>query len=124
LNTPGAIALVNFVNQNGEVEMLRSILIFCAMFMAVGTANAEPLKLTNTQMDMVTAGDLGLPNHGKVIFEGFDNAAPVDGHPNFFRSDRAFTATTGHGPSVGGAGNEGPWSAGVMSPAIECIGCF
>ena len=36
--------------------MLRTILIFCAMFMAVGTANAEPLKLTDTQMDAVRAG--------------------------------------------------------------------
>jgi len=26
------------------------------MFMAVGTANAEPLKLTDTQMDTVRAG--------------------------------------------------------------------
>lgn len=102
--------------------MLRTILIFCAMFMAVGTANAEPLKLTETQMDMVTAGDLGLPS-GMTIFEGFDNPAPGEFHPNFGRSLRAIEATTGHGPSVGGIGNEGPWSAGVMSPAIECIGC-
>lgn len=36
--------------------MLRTTLIFCAMFMAVGTANAEPLKLTDTQMDTVRAG--------------------------------------------------------------------
>jgi len=85
-------------------------------------ANAGPLKLTDTQMDRVTAGDLGLPN-GKIIFAGFDNAAPGEFHPNFDRSSRAIEATTGHGPSVSGLGNEGPWSAGVMSPAIECIDC-
>ena len=103
--------------------MLRTTLIFCTMFMAVSMANAEPLKLTDTQMDMVTAGDLGLPS-GMTIFEGFDNAAPGELHPNFGRSGTAFTATTGHGPSVEGMGNEGPWSAGVASPAIECVGCF
>jgi hypothetical protein len=102
--------------------MLRTTLIFCTMFMAVGMANAGPLKLTDTQMDMVTAGDLGLPS-GDTIFEGFDiAAAPGDFHPNFDRAGTAVTATTGHGPTVSGW-NEGPWSAGVMSPAIECIGC-
>ena len=101
--------------------MLRTTLIFCTMFMAVSMANAEPLKLTDTQMDMVTAGDLGLPS-GMTIFEGFDNAAPGEFHPNFGRSDTAFAATTGHGPSVGGAGNEGPWGATQVSPVISCTG--
>jgi hypothetical protein len=103
--------------------MLRTILIFCAMFMAVGTANAEPLKLTDTQMDMVTAGDLGLPSD-MIIFEGFGTQGNQGGfHPNFGRSDTAFEATTGHGPSVGGTGNEGPWSATVVSPQISfCAG--
>lgn len=102
--------------------MIRSTIIISTIFLAVGVANAAPLKLTNTQMDMVTAGDLGLPN-GKVIFVGFDNPAPGEFHPNFGRSARAVEATTGHGPTVSGW-NEGPWSAGVMSPAIECTGCF
>lgn len=102
--------------------MLRTTLIFCTMFLAVGMANAEPLKLTDIEMDMVTAGDLGLPS-GDVIFAGFDNPAPGDFHPNFGRNSAAVDATTGHGPTVSGP-NEGPWSAGVMSPAIECIGCF
>lgn len=102
--------------------MIRSTIIISTIVLVVGVANAAPLKLTNTQMDMITAGDLGLPN-GKVIFVGFDNPAPGEFHPNFNRSPRALEATTGHGPSVSGLGNEGPWSAGVVSPAIECIGC-
>ena len=95
--------------------MLRTTLIFCTMFLAVGMANAEPLKLTDTQMDMVTAGDLGLPN-GKVNFAGFDNAAPGEFHPYFLpgfelRKGAAIT------------GNEGPWSAAFNSPVIDCVGC-
>ena len=102
--------------------MIRSTIIASTIFLAVGVTNAAPLKLTDTQMDTVTAGDLGLPS-GNVVFVGFDNAAPGDFHPNFDRAPRALEATTGHGPSVEGMGNEGPWSAGVASPAIECIGC-
>ena len=93
--------------------MLRTILIFCAMFMAVGTANAEPLKLTDAQMDTVTAGLL-LPN-GKRVLDNFDNPAPHDGHPSFFRSQTANDATTGPGPN---GLNEGPWSAHFQSPVI------
>ena len=36
--------------------MLRTTLIFCIMFMAVGIATAGPLQLTDTQMDAVRAG--------------------------------------------------------------------
>jgi hypothetical protein len=106
---------VNFVIKKRGVEMLRTTLIFCTMFMAVGTANAEPLKLTDTQMDMVTAGDLYLPN-GKHMFQGFDNAAPGEFHPYFlpgFAPRKGFTMS----------GNEGPWSAHQNSPVITCPSC-
>ena len=36
--------------------MLRTIMIPCTMVLAMGMAHADPLKLTDTQMDMVTAG--------------------------------------------------------------------
>jgi hypothetical protein len=103
---------VNFVKTKGGVEMLRTILIFCAMFMAVGTANAEPLKLTDTQMDMVTAGELNLP-HDNLVFGGFDNAAPGDFHPYFNNPGKGLTMS----------GNEGPWSAHQNSPVINCNSC-
>ena len=93
--------------------MLRTILIFCAMFMAVGTANAEPLKLTDTQMDTVTAGELNLPN-GTSVLDGFDNPAPGADHPNFGRSSKGFDAS---------GGNEGPWSAHFNSSKIGCASC-
>ena len=96
--------------------MLRITLIFCAMFMAVGTANAGPLKLTDTQMDMVTAGELNLP-HDNLVFGGFDNAAPGDYHPYFlpgFEPRKGFTMS----------GNEGPWSAHQNSPVIGCASCM
>ena len=118
--------------------MLRTILIFCAMFMAVGTANAEPLKLTDAQMDGVTAGGLLLPNL-REVFVDFDNPAPFDAHPNFdndtgggARSTTAAnyyggvggdSATALKGPVNGEFGNEGPWSAHFASPVISCIGC-
>jgi hypothetical protein len=120
--------------------MLRTILIFCTMFMAVGTANAEPLKLTDAQMDGVTAGGLLLPTPDtKEVFAGFDNPAPFDFHPNFdndggggARSTTAAeyndgaggdSATAFKGPVNGLFGNEGPWSAHFASPVIDCSGC-
>jgi hypothetical protein len=108
------------------MEMLRTTLILCAMFLAVGMANAEPLKLTDTQMDMVTAGDLGLPN-GKVIFAGFDNQAPVGAHPSFYRDNRELDLVTFEefygSNAYTNSGNEGPWSAAFNSPVIYCLGC-
>lgn len=113
--------------------MLRTTLIFCAMFMAVGTANAEPLKLTDAQMDGVTAGGLLLPNL-REVFEGFDNPSPMfEAHPNFDRDSggaRSTTAAAFNGGAGGGAtankgpvngpfGNEGPWSAHFASPVIN-----
>lgn len=73
-------------------------------------AQPQPVQLSLAELDRITAGDLGLPN-GKVIFAGFDNAAPGEFHPNFGRSP------TGSGAS----GNEGPWSAAFNSPSIEFL---
>ena len=112
---------------------------FTAAFLLSGPALADeakpvdpskPIELTAAQMDTVTAGNLKLPN-GHVIFgdPDFDNPAPGIAHPNFATTDggrRSLTATgtilsatTGHGPSVSGLGNEGPWSATVVSPVIS-----
>ena len=93
--------------------MLRTILIVCAMFVAVGTANAGPLKLTDTQMDNVTAGDL--TTHGNKVFVGFDNPAPGDFHPTLLK----------------GVATDGPWQAHFNSPTnknfpdgvIQCLDC-
>jgi hypothetical protein len=71
------------------------------MFMAVGMANAGPLKLTNTQLDMVTAGDLKLPS-GVIVFEGFTNQGTGEPHPAFQSGN-----TTG------------PWNAHFNSPVID-----
>ncbi len=70
---------------------------------------ALPVRLTTSELDRVTAGDLGLPN-GKVMFTAFDNAAPGDFHPNFNRSPTAIDAS---------GNNEGPWNAAFNSPVIE-----
>lgn len=90
-------------------------------FLASGGAFADPISLNNAQMDGITAGDLTTP--GNTVFEGFDNPAPGEFHPNFDRSPTAIDATTGHGPSLSGAGNEGPWSPHVVSPVITCADC-
>lgn len=83
---------------------------------AAPAAMPKPLEpLSAAQLDRVTAGDLGLPN-GMVVFEGFDNAAPGDFHPNFDRSPTGFDASHGFG---GALGNEGPWSAAFNGSAIE-----
>ena len=80
--------------------MQRSTLILCTMFFAVGMANAGPLKLTNTQLDMVTAGDLYLPS-GVILFENFTNQGTGEPHPAFKSGN-----TTG------------PWNAHFNSPVI------
>ncbi len=108
--------------------------------LAVGVTEvqAEPLKLTDAQMDGVTAGGLVLPN-GDEVFVDFDNPAPFDFHPNFdsetgggARSTTAAefndgaggdSATAFKGPVNGLFGNEGPWSAHFASPVIDCNGC-
>ena len=106
--------------------MLRTFLIFCAMFMAVGTANAEPLKLTETQMDMVTAGELNLPS-GTSVFGGFDNQAPFGAHPSFYRNNRELNLDTFEefyeSVAFTNSGNEGPWSAHYNSAVIGCASC-
>lgn len=102
-------------------------------------AGAEPIVLSDMQMDTVAAGDLGLPN-GKVQFVGFDNAAPdVDGyfglcneaagyafcHPSLTRrSTTVIEAQAEHynGPTGLSGVNEGAWSAAFQSPAIDLLG--
>ena len=84
--------------------MLRTILILCTMFFAVGMANAGPLKLTNTQLDMVTAGSLTLPSLVEV-FEGNTNQGTGDLHPSLTRP---------HATGV-----RGPWSAHDNSHKIN-----
>jgi len=88
--------------------------------MIVGMANAGPLKLTDTQMDMVTAGGLILPS-GTSVFVGFDNAAPGDDHP-YFAHPITLIPNLRHGRTM--SGNIGPWSAHQNSDVIECTtGC-
>lgn len=102
---------------------------------------SKPVQLSDTQMDLVTAAGLELPN-GREIFPDFDNPAPFLFHPTFDRElgggARSTTAaqfiTFGPPPEGGGAtqfkgpyngvfGNEGPWTAHFASPVIGCIGC-
>ena len=77
---------MNFVVKKGGVEMLRTILIFCAMFMAVGTVNAEPLKLTDTQMDMVTAG-VGANNVAVAPWDALQNNHSLNHNLNSDRNN-------------------------------------
>jgi hypothetical protein len=63
-----------------------------------------------------------------LVFDGFDNAAPGEFHPNFNRSLTAIEATEAtadHNPTASGNpeafGNEGPWSAHYVSPVISCV---
>ena len=97
---------------------------------------STPIELSAGQMDQITAGTLQLNNNNnKEIFTNFDNPAGDDVgvafcdatgafcHPALTRrSDTARAATTGHGPSVDGFGNDGPWAATVVSPVITCVG--
>jgi hypothetical protein len=97
-----------------------------------------PIELSAVQMDEITAGSLGLPN-GKVVHSSFDNPAPnVNGylgellglcdtdtgafcHPAITRrSDQAFV-TGPLVPNVTGEGNDGPWTATVVSPVIDFV---
>ena len=100
--------------------MLRTLSIIAMLTFAVSVANAEPMnltdtqmdasaepmKLSDTQMDSVSAGDLTLPND-KKIFEGFDNPAPGNLHPTLLM----------------GVGMEGPWQAHFNSDQINCADC-
>jgi hypothetical protein len=109
---------------------MKTIIIAAATVMGMtGLAIADeakgPAVMTDAQMDLVVAGDLTLPN-GRVIFENFDNPNTTRGdpfHPNFSRNARAFEASS-NSPNLGGNGNEGPWSAHIMSPMITSpYGC-
>lgn len=93
--------------------MFRIVITVLALTFVAGAAMAEPLKLTDTQMDTVTAGLL-LPNGNRVLND-FDNPAPGPDHPSFARNEAANNATTGPGPN---GLNEGPWSAHFQSPMI------
>ena len=102
--------------------MLRIAISVSALAFFAGSAMAEPLNLTDDQMDGVTAG-LSLPN-GNTVLDDFDTPAPGEFHPNFDRSATANDATFGIRPSGdpgdGFSGsNEGPWSAHFMSPVID-----
>ena len=100
--------------------MFRIVITVSALTFVAGAAMAEPLKLTDAQMDGVTAGGLGLPN-GTEVLEGFDTPAPGGSHPNFDRSGTAILATMGIPVDGFGFGNEGPWSAHFMSPVIDIV---
>ena len=108
--------------------------VFAAMVLIAGTSLADdikPIELSATQLDQITAGNLILPN-GKTVFDGLDNAAPGEFHPSFDQpfGRRSTTAngtdgaTTNNGPPNGEFGNEGPWSAHIMSDRIGCIDIF
>ena len=121
------------------------LMVSAAAFLISGAVAADedslestPVELSAAQMDQITAGSLQLPN-GKVQFANFDNPAPdlvanfCDGsglfcHPALTRRSATASnpdgtgATAGHGPSVDGAGNDGPWAATVGSPVITCVG--
>ncbi|MFN2098735.1 hypothetical protein [Altererythrobacter sp. MF3-039] len=95
---------------------------------------AEPVELTNKQLDQVTAGDLLLPND-KLQFEGINNPGKDAEnfvctdlgmcHPTFNRSLTAifelFGKLDGNGNQV--VGIEGPWAAGRNDNPIECVNC-
>ena len=120
-----------------------------AAFLAVGAVAADeetdanaPIELSAAQMDQITAGTLLLPN-GKTVFDNFDNPAPnKDGylsallgdvctnaapalcHPALTRrSDAALVTAFPPVRSVTGLGNDGPWTATVVSPVISCPDC-
>jgi hypothetical protein len=116
-----------------------SLIVVCTAALTLsGVAAADdPVELSAAQMDQITAGSLGLPN-GKVVHSNFDNPAPnVDGylagflglcdtatgafcHPALTRrSDAAFASN--NAPSVTGLGNDGPWTATVVSDQIDFV---
>ena len=102
--------------------MFKIVIGVSALAFIAGSAMAEPLTLTDDQMDQITASGLGLPS-GDEVFVDFDNPAPGPEHPNFDRSATAIANTANMGPVNGDLGNEGPWSAHFASPVIDCIGC-
>jgi hypothetical protein len=132
----------------GKIKMKISLVVACAAAcFATGPVVADedanesmPIELSAVQMDKITAGSLGLPN-GNVVQSNFDNPAPnVDGylaemlglcdtdtgafcHPAITRrSDAAFvTGGDSPSPSVTGEGNDGPWTATVVSPVIDFV---
>jgi hypothetical protein len=105
-----------------------------------GEPVTKPVELSLVQMDQITAGSLLLRN-GRVVFADFDNPAPDETgylagllelcdpatsgafcHPALTRrSDSAFASV--NAPSVTGLGNDGPWTATVVSPVISCPDC-
>ena len=84
--------------------------------------------LDESKLDRIVAGDLTTPS-GQKIFDDFSNQGTGGAHPGLpphydgARSVTAQEATTGHGPTLGGMGNEGPWSAHVASNRITCSDC-
>jgi hypothetical protein len=102
------------------------------------TQESTPIELSAAQMDQITAGSLGLPN-GRVVQGSFDNPAPNKNgylgellglcdtatgafcHPALTRrSDTAFV-TGDLTPNVTGDGNDGPWTATVVSHKIDFV---
>lgn len=140
------VFMVSYALEDVNMKILLSA-VFAACFALSSSIFADdirPIELSAEQMDSVTASGLGLPN-GREVFANFDNPAPFDLHPTFDNDTgggaRSTTAANynggagdptsatgdpdrgGHGPPNGIFGNEGAWSAHVMSPVIICIGC-
>lgn len=102
----------------------RIILLATAVSLLSFSATAEPITLSEVDLDRITAGNLALPN-GNTVLDGFDNPAPGEFHPSFGRSAAAADATAGipasGDPAAGFSGtNEGPWSAHFVSQAVGC----
>ena len=125
-----------------------SLYVVCAAaFLTSGAVVADedtnenaPIELSAAQMDQITAGTLKLPN-GNLVHDNFDTPAPnVNGylgaatglcntgtgafcHPALTRrSDAAFVTAFPPVRSVTGEGNDGPWTATVVSPVISICG--
>lgn len=86
------------------------------------------LSLKIEDLEERIAPSLCLPN-GHEIFAG--DMLHGELHPGLFtRADAAIDATFGHGPvfilpdgTDPGLSNVGPWSAHIMSPAIDWANC-
>lgn len=123
--------------------MKKSLIVAGAVSLALAPTMAlanEPVELNSAQMDLITAGDLILPNQ-KEMFDNFDNPSPqqsdsgfpvcgsglFDGvggdgetgcHPALSnRNPQSIDSTAKHD----GAPNDGPWQAAVHSPVITCV---
>jgi hypothetical protein len=126
--------------KKGILIMRISLIAVCTVALAFSgvVAADEPIELSVVQMDQITAGSLLLPN-GRVVQDNFDNPAPNENgylgelsglcdtatgafcHPALTRrSDAAFASN--NAPSVTGLGNDGPWTATVVSPVIDICG--